>query len=94
MANLTFNLVFAAVFGTFAWNSLPRGWRFVRVGWLIMQTKADQANVDSNMEDHRLLSQASIYLLAGIAWLIGGIVSAGVAIMFVGFAFFNIGAYS
>ncbi|MEL6402791.1 MAG: hypothetical protein AAFV98_17000 [Chloroflexota bacterium] len=94
MANFTINLIFASVFGTLAWNSLPRGWRFMRLGWLSMQANVDDADVDNNIEDHRTLSQASLYLLAGIAWLIGGAVSVGVAIMFVYFAFFNIGAYS
>jgi len=84
MANLTVNLIFASIFGGFAWNSLIRGWRYFRPGWIAFrskQEKLDESNVGSN------------FLIAGIAWLVGGIISALLTVMFVLFAIFDIGIF-
>ncbi|MEM9955676.1 MAG: hypothetical protein AAF846_29015 [Chloroflexota bacterium] len=94
MGNLTVNLLFAAIFAGFAWNSLPRGWRFFKVGWLAMRVNADKAKHDFDVEQHRDLQQGSNFLIAGTAWLLGGIISAGVAIVFVIFAILNVGIFN
>lgn len=89
MANLTLNLIFASIFAGFAWNSLPRGWRFFRLGWQANQTKPDKSG-DKTQHNRQV---SSSFLLAGTAWLIGGIASALLTIMFVGFAIFNVGIF-
>ncbi|MEO1288126.1 MAG: hypothetical protein AAFV93_10175 [Chloroflexota bacterium] len=94
MGNLTVNLLFAAIFAGFAWNSLPRGWRFFRVGWLAMRVNADKAKHDFDVEQDRDLQHGSNFLIAGTAWLLGGIISAGVAIVFVIFAILNVGIFN
>lgn len=93
MADFTINAIFATIFGTFTWNSLPRGWQFIRLGWLALQANADQPDADTNIERQRDMAQGSRYLLAGIAWMLGGLVSAGVATVFIYYAIFNLGVF-
>lgn len=91
MANFTINGIFVFIFGTFAWNSLPRGWRFLKLGWSSLRNHTEQVDAEFNVERQREMSIGSNFFLAGIAWLIGGIVSAILTIMFTVFAIFNIG---
>ena len=72
MLNTTVNMIFATVFATLAWWSIPRGWDFSKIGWMALQEHTEQESKDRN---------AGLYFfLAGIGWLIGGIISAMVAI--------------
>ncbi|MGJ3239911.1 MAG: hypothetical protein ACFE0Q_14460 [Anaerolineae bacterium] len=94
MGNFTVNLIFAAIFGGFAWNSLPRGWRFFKTGWLVFRAHADQDDVQTNVERQRTLQGGSTFLVAGLAWLIGGVISAILALAFTLFAFLDIGIFN
>lgn len=89
MGNFTVNAIFAFVFAGFAWNSLRRGWRFFRVGWLAFKANEHRENTGQNYDLH----QESQFLIAGLAWLSGGLISAALVIMFVGFAIFGIGIF-
>ena len=69
MLAATVNFIFASIFASLAWWSLPRGWNFAKVGW-----KAIQDNLDKQS------SNTSLYFfLAGLGWLLGGMFAATVA---------------
>lgn len=94
MGNFTVNLIFSAVFAGFAWNSLPRGWRFFKIGWLAVRSNQQQSNDNFDVEQQRDLQAGSNFLIAGTAWLLGGSVCAALAIMFTLFAIFDIGIFN
>lgn len=72
MLSSTVNLIFATVFALLAWWSVPRGWNFFKVGWTALQEQTKQNSEDKNT--------GLYFFLAGLAWLIGGIFSAIIAI--------------
>lgn len=94
MGNFTLNAIFAFVFAGFAWNSLPRGWRFFKMGWQAFRANADNPADEINVERQREMSIGSNFLIAGVAWLLGGIVCAILAIVFTLFAVFNVGIFN
>lgn len=91
MANLTINAIFATVFATLAWHSLPRGWRFLRLGWLAIRNEVANSDEETPPKQRYHMATQSNFLIAGLAWLIGGVLSAALTIMFVVFAVFNVG---
>ncbi len=94
MGNFTLNAIFAFVFAGFSWNSLPRGWRFFKMGWQTFRANADNPDDEINIERQREMSIGSNFLIAGVAWLLGGIVCAILAIVFTLFAIFNVGIFN
>ncbi|GAB5491625.1 MAG: hypothetical protein Phog2KO_18400 [Phototrophicaceae bacterium] len=94
MGNFTLNSIFAFVFAGFAWNSLPRGWRFFKIGWLAFRANEENLSEEFDVERQRDMSVGSNFLIAGVAWLVGGIVCAILAIMFALFAIFNVGIFN
>lgn len=94
MGNFTLNSIFAFVFAGFAWNSLPRGWRYFKMGWLTVRSTVDDADDKINVEQQREASIGSNFLIAGVAWLLGGIICAIIAIVFVLFAILNVGIFN
>ena len=82
------------MFASFAWNSLPRGWRFFKIGWLAFRANDENPSEEFNVERQRDMSVGSNFLIAGVAWLVGGIVCAILAIMFTLFAIFNVGIFN
>ena len=75
MLIITIHAVFAFIFGTFARHSLPRGWYFTRSGWLTLHAHADDPDATTNVEQRRLLTAGSQFLIAGLGWLLAGVAS-------------------
>jgi hypothetical protein len=73
MLNATVNMIFATIFASLAWWSVPRGWNFLKVGWTALQGAGEIQWNRSN--------SALYFFFAGLGWLTGGIVSAIVAIV-------------
>ena len=93
MANFTINAIFAVIFGGFACNSLPRGWRFFKMGWLAFRANAEKSETEFNVEQHREVQVGSNFLIAGLAWLIGGLIAVGLTIMFAVFGILDLGIF-
>lgn len=93
MGNFTLNAIFATIFGGFAWNSLPRGWRFFKIGWLAFRFNAEKSNTEDNLEAQPETLFGSNFLIAGIAWLAGGLIAAILAVIFVIFAILGVGIF-
>ena len=93
MGNFTINAIFAMVFGGIAWNSLPYGWRFFKIGWLAFRANAEQSDAEFNVEHQRDMQAGSNFLIAGVAWLAGGLIAGSLALMFVMFAILGIGIF-
>lgn len=96
MGNFTVNMIFVAIFAGFAWNSLPKGWRFFKVGWIAVRSNVEKDDDTSayHIEKQRDLQQGSSFLIAGTAWLLGGIASVIATITFAIFAFLNLGIFN
>jgi hypothetical protein len=75
MFKITVNMIFATVFVSLAWWSMPRGWNFIRMSWTALQANPEKQANRSNTELY--------FFLAGLAWFIGGISSALVAAVLV-----------
>ncbi len=93
MGNLTINAIFALVFAGIAWNSLPHGWRFFKIGWLAFRANAEKPDTEFNVEQQRGMQVGSNFLVAGLAWLIAGLIAASLTIMFIVFAILGIGIF-
>ncbi|MDQ7025029.1 MAG: hypothetical protein Q9P01_18690, partial [Anaerolineae bacterium] len=72
----SFSIVFALIFGTIAYRSVPYGWTLTRLGWTVLRVKADKPNVTQNVEARNLLTDGYRFFFAGLGWLITGIVAA------------------
>ena len=86
MAIASINAIFALVFGSIAWQSIPKGWAFLKLGWRAMDSTANLPDATLHVEKRRTLETANRFLLAGIGWFVGGIASAGLTIAFIFFA--------
>lgn len=93
MGNFTLNAIFATIFAGFAWNSLPRGWRFFKIGWLAFRANTEKSETELDAEAQRDMQFGSNFLIAGIAWLAGGLITAILAITFVVFAILGVGIF-
>jgi hypothetical protein len=74
------SMVFALIFGTIAYRSIPYGWTLTRIGWGVLRSNADKPDATHNVETRSLLSDGNRFFLAGIGWFISGIVAAIVAV--------------
>lgn len=70
------SMVFALIFGTMAYRSIPYGWTLTRLGWTVLRANADKPKASQNVETRNLLSDGNRFFLAGLGWLITGIVAA------------------
>ena len=80
MVLASINAIFALVFGSIAWQSIPRGWMFVKLGWRAMDSTSNISDAVLEVEKRRDLEHANRFLLAGIGWLVGGIVAEAVGV--------------
>lgn len=93
MGNFTINAIFATIFAGFAWNSLPRGWRFFKIGWLAFRFNADKSKTEVNIEAQREMQVGSNFLIAGVAWLAGGVIASILTVIFIIFAILGVGIF-
>jgi hypothetical protein len=75
MIDASIQAIFAVVFATIARYCLPRGWMFVRMGWFGIRAIGDAGAVRHNVEHQRGMSSATHFLLAGLVWMAGGLLS-------------------
>lgn len=76
------NAVFAYLFGAFAYYQVPRGWQYMRAGWLAIQTQAAQDKPKRDIERERFISEGTQFFLSGLWWLCVGLGAGGFAVMF------------
>lgn len=74
--------ILSYVFGSVAWRSAPRGWQFLRLGWALIEPYASSAEGRRDVNGRRAISEGGNYVLAGGAWLVASIISAGMALFF------------
>jgi hypothetical protein len=75
--------IFAFVFGLIARYCLPRGWMFVRMGYFAIRTYGEAGNVREDIERQRGMSSGTNFFVAGLGWLIAGIIAAGVTLILI-----------
>lgn len=75
MINASIQAIFALAFAAIARYCLPRGWMFVRMGWFAIRAIGDAGDVRQSVERQRGMSSATYFLLAGLAWLAGGLIA-------------------
>jgi hypothetical protein len=73
--------VFALIFGTLAYRGIPHGLTLTRIGWQALNATADKPDTTTNIERYRILSDGNRFFLAGLGWLIMGVVSAILAVL-------------
>lgn len=76
------NAAFAYIFGAFAVHQVPRGWQYMRAGWLIIQTQAPDGKAKRDIERQRLIGEGTRFFFSGLFWFVAGGIAAGFAVMF------------
>ena len=79
------NAIFALVFGGIAWQCIPKGWLFLKLGWRAMDSNANLPDATLNVEKRRALDTANRFLIGGILWLGGGLLSVLLTVVFIVF---------
>lgn len=75
MLLVTLNAIFGAAAFFLAQRSLQRGWPFVRIGWMAVQTQASHPDFRQNVFRRFAVSEGGRFLMGGLAWLLLGILS-------------------
>lgn len=73
--------IFALITGNFARYNLPKGWQLLKVGWLAISTGREKAKVD--VENRRMVDEGARFFIAGVGWLLAGMVAAILTVIFV-----------
>lgn len=71
MFTATVNFIFASIFASLAWWSLPRGWNFTKIGWRAIQDSTEEKAGNAGLG----------FFLAGLGWLVAGIFSTIIALI-------------
>lgn len=83
MLLFSINAIFAFICARFAFNTIPRGWQFIKSGWTIVKTQREQGDVSIDVESRRLASEGGTYLLAGVLWLIAALIAIALTAFFI-----------
>jgi UPF0716 family protein affecting phage T7 exclusion len=82
MAFALINALFTALFGSITRIALPRGWYLLRNGYTLIATHAQNPDARENVEARRAISQGTFWLLVGVVWLLGGLVTGALTLYF------------
>lgn len=74
--------IFALIAGNFARYNIPKGWQLLRIGWLAIQTNAEQDDLRKNVERRRTFDEGTRFFLGGLGWLVAGVGAAILTVIF------------
>ncbi len=72
---VTLNAIFGAASLFLAQRSLKKGWPFIRVGWMAVQSQGSHADVRENIFRRLTVSEGGRFLMGGLFWIVVGIVA-------------------
>lgn len=82
MLLLALNGIFAVIFFAFARRAVGRAWPFLKLGWSVVDREVKKSDYRQNVESRRIISQAGMFLIGGVLWLLAGMVSGGLSVYF------------
>jgi hypothetical protein len=82
MLMMGLSAIVAYIFGRVAWQSAPRGWRWVRLGWALIEPHARTPEGRANVEGRRAISEGGNFIVAGLGWLFISAVSVVMMLFF------------
>lgn len=83
----TVHMIFALVLAGIAWNTLPRGWQLLQIGWLALRTHADKSDRETNIERQRTVQDGTRFFIGGLGKCVSGSLAAIAALVLVVTAF-------
>lgn len=82
MLLLALNGIFAMIFFAFARRAFGRAWPFLKLGWWVIDEEVKKSDYRRNIESRKVISQAGVFLVGGLLWLLAGMVSGGLSVYF------------
>lgn len=78
----TLNAIFAAAAFFVVRMSVQRGWPFIKMGWMAIQTQTGHPDFRENIFRRLAISEGGRFLVGGLVWLLTAIIALVAAIYF------------